>query len=165
MGSLNKACLIGNLGRDAELKYTPSGAAVATFSIATTETWTGKDGQKQEATEWHRCVLWGKQAESLAEYLQKGKQVYVEGQINTRKWEDKDGNTRYTTEIKVRQVVLLGGGGRGRDEQPSRNDDAGSQLPPVGPAAPQDVTDDDIPFAWLLPLLLPIAACSAVILA
>jgi len=113
MGSVNKVILVGNLGRDAELRYTPGGAAVATLNMATTEVWNDKAGQKQEKTEWHRVVLWGKSAESLAEYLTKGKQIYIEGRLQTRQWDDKDGNKRYTTEIRGDRVVLLGGGGGG----------------------------------------------------
>ena len=113
MGSVNKVILVGNLGRDAELRYTPGGAAVATLNMATTEVWNDKAGQRQEKTEWHRIVLWGKSAESLAEYLTKGKQIYVEGRLQTRQWDDKDGNKRYTTEIRGDRVVLLGGGGGG----------------------------------------------------
>ena len=112
MGSVNKVILVGNLGRDAELRYTPGGAAVATLNLATTEVWNDKQGQKQEKTEWHRIVLWGKQAESLQEYLVKGKQIYVEGRLQTRQWDDKDGNKRYTTEIKADRITLLGGGRR-----------------------------------------------------
>ena len=111
MGSVNKVILVGNLGRDAELRYTPGGAAVATINMATTEVWNDKAGQKQEKTEWHRVVLWGKSAESLTEYLTKGKQIYVEGRLQTRQWDDKDGNKRYTTEIRGDKIVLLGGGG------------------------------------------------------
>src|SRR5512132_3142007 len=114
MGSVNKVILVGNLGRDAELRYTPGGAAVATLNLATTEVWNDKSsGQKQEKTEWHRIVLWGKSAESLSEYLTKGKQIYVEGRLQTRKWQDKDGNDKYTTEIRGDRIVLLGGGGGG----------------------------------------------------
>ena len=130
MGSVNKVILVGNLGRDAELRYTPGGAAVATLNLATTEVWNDKDGQHQEKTEWHRIVLWGKQAESLQEYLTKGKQIYVEGRLQTRQWDDKDGNKRYTTEIKAdgsrcsaavavagaahRRIMDRGRGARGR---------------------------------------------------
>ena len=114
MGSVNKVILVGNLGRDAELRYTPGGAAVATLNLATTEVWNDKNQQRQEKTEWHRVVLWGKQAESLQEYLTKGKQIYVEGRLQTRQWDDKDGNKRYTTEIKADRITLLGGGGGGR---------------------------------------------------
>src|SRR5438477_4317631 len=113
MGSVNKVILVGNLGRDAELRYTPGGAAVATINMATTEVWNDKAGQRQEKTEWHRVVLWGKSAESLSEYLTKGKQIYVEGRLQTRQWDDKDGNKRYTTEIRGDRIVLLGGGGGG----------------------------------------------------
>ena len=116
MGSVNKVILVGNLGRDAELRYTPGGAAVATLNLATTETWNDKEGQRQEKTEWHRVILWGKQAETLNQYLQKGKQIYVEGRLQTRQWDDKDGNKRYTTEVRGDRVVLLssgsGGGGQ-----------------------------------------------------
>jgi single-strand DNA-binding protein len=109
MGSVNKVILVGNLGRDAELRYTSTGAAVASFTLATSEVWNDKQGQRQERTEWHRVVLWGKSAESLAEYLKKGKSVYVEGKLQTREWKDKDGNKRYTTEIRSERIVLLGG--------------------------------------------------------
>src|SRR2546421_47999 len=111
MGSVNKVILVGNLGRDAELRYTPGGAPVATLNLATTEVWNDKSsGQKQEKTEWHRIVLWGKSAESLSEYLTKGKQIYVEGRLQTRKWQDKGGHDKDSTEIRSRKIVLLGGG-------------------------------------------------------
>lgn len=141
MGTVNKVILVGNLGRDAELRYTPGGAAVATLSLATTEVWNDKGGQRQEKTEWHRVVLWGKQAETLNEYLMKGKQIYVEGRLQTREWNDKDGNKRYTTEIRGDRVVLLGGGG-GRREAAGRVPQESAE--PQEPAVP--VTDDDIPF-------------------
>lgn len=145
--SVNKCILVGNLGRDAELRYTPGGVAVATLNLATTEKWTDKSGAKQEKTEWHRIVVWGKTAESLAEYLTKGKQIYVEGKIETRQWEDKDGNKRYTTEIRSDRITLLGGGQR------SQGGGAGSSA---GADAPEpQPTDDDIPFAWLMPFVLP----------
>jgi single-strand DNA-binding protein len=146
MGSVNKVILVGNLGRDAELRYTPGGAAVATINMATTEVWNDKSGQRQEKTEWHRVILWGKTAESLTEYLTKGKQVYVEGKLQTRQWDDKDGNKRYTTEIKGDRVVLLGGGGGGgRGASADRSGgDMGSPAP--GPEASEPLTDDDIPF-------------------
>lgn len=153
---VNKVILVGNLGRDAELRYTPGGAAVSTFSVATTETWKDREGAKQERTEWHRVVLWGKAAEAVNEYLTKGKQVYVEGSLQTRKWEDKDGNERHTTEVKARELKLLGGGrGRGSDEagdqrrRPSRGNEAADDD--AGPMEP--ITDDDIPFVWLMPLI------------
>ena len=138
MGSVNKVILVGNLGRDAEVKVTASGQSVASFSIATTETWT-KDGEKKEKTEWHRIVLWGRQADTLQPYLTKGKQIYVEGRLETRQWE-KDGQKHYTTEVKADRIVLLGGG-RGGDRTER------SETPyadPMANAAP--ITDDDIPF-------------------
>jgi single-strand DNA-binding protein len=147
MGSVNKVILVGNLGRDAELRYTPGGSAVATLNMATTEVWNDKQGQKQEKTEWHRVILWGKQAESLQEYLTKGKQIYVEGRLQTRQWDDKDGNKRYTTEIKADRVTLLGGGsgraggGFGGSAERSSSPAAGPDDAPVEP-----ITDDDIPF-------------------
>jgi single-strand DNA-binding protein len=149
MGSVNKVILVGNLGRDAELRYTPGGAAVATLNLATTEVWNDRNNQRQEKTEWHRVVLWGKQAESLQEYLTKGKQIYVEGRLQTRQWDDKDGNKRYTTEIKCDRVTLLGGGGGGRGGGSESygggrsSGGGGGQMdePPVEP-----ITDDDIPF-------------------
>jgi len=145
MGSVNKVILVGNLGRDAELRYTPGGAAVATLNLATTEVWNDRNNQKQEKTEWHRVILWGKQAESLQEYLTKGKQIYIEGRLQTRQWDDKDGNKRYTTEIKADRVTLLGGGGRGAGgsamERGSAPTHAGGDEPPMEP-----ITEDDIPF-------------------
>src|SRR6516164_8039698 len=135
MGSVNKVILVGNLGRDAELRYTPAGAAVATINMATTEVWNDKSGQRQERTEWHRVVLWGKSAESLAEYLTKGKQIYVEGRLQTRQWDDKDGNKRYTTEIRGDRVVLLGSGGGGRAAGGDRPESSGPHPAPGGDAA------------------------------
>src|SRR4029077_4937128 len=111
MGSVNKVILVGNLGRDAEVRYTPGGAAVAKFSIATTEVWNDKAGQEQEHTEWHNIDLWGKQAESLSEYLVKGKQVYVEGRLQTDEYTDKDGVKRKSTKVRCERVVLLGSSG------------------------------------------------------
>ena len=156
MGSVNKVILVGNLGRDAELRYTPGGAPVATLNLATTEVWNDKtSGQKQEKTEWHRIVLWGKSAESLSEYLTKGKQIYVEGRLQTRKWQDKDGHDKYTTEIRGDRIVLLGGGGggggmagAGRTQQRSAGAGAasgGGDHEPMGEPI-TDLTDDDIPF-------------------
>lgn len=146
MGSVNKVILVGNLGRDAELRYTPGGAAVATLNLATTEVWNDRNNQRQEKTEWHRVVLWGKQAESLQEYLTKGKQIYVEGRLQTRQWDDKDGNKRYTTEIKADRITLLGGaggarGGGGMDRGGGSQMAGGMDEPPMEP-----ITDDDIPF-------------------
>lgn len=117
----NTAILIGNLGRDAEVKQTDKGT-VANFSIATSEKWTNKSGEKEERTEWHRIVLWGKVAENLGQYLTKGKQVAVEGSIQSRKWIDKDGNERTTVEIIARKLTLLGGGAPAqRENVPSRD--------------------------------------------
>ncbi len=147
MGSVNKVILVGNLGRDAELRYTPGGAPVATLNLATTEVWNDKGGQKQEKTEWHRVVLWGKSAESLSEYLVKGKQIYVEGRLQTRQWDDKDGNKRYTTEIRGDRIVLLGGGGGGGmgGQRRSTASAGGEHVEPMGEPV-TELTDDDIPF-------------------
>ncbi len=144
MGSVNKVILVGNLGRDAEVRVTPGGHSVASFSIATTENWT-KDGEKKEQTEWHRIVLWGKSADSLQPYLTKGKQIYVEGRLQTRQW-DKDGQKHYTTEVKADKIVLLGGGsgGRGGADRSSDRGDGGYSDPVGSEATP--ITDDDIPF-------------------
>jgi single-strand DNA-binding protein len=148
MGSVNKVILVGNLGRDAEKRYTPGGAAVATINMATTEVWNDKAGQKQEKTEWHRVVLWGKQAESLTDYLTKGKQIYVEGRLQTRQWDDKEGIKRYTTEIRADKIVLLGGGGGARGASVDRSGDmmGGHQPPGSAPESSEPLTDDDIPF-------------------
>ena len=144
MGSVNKVILVGNLGRDAELRYTPSGAAVAKFSLATTEVWNDKAGQRQERTEWHNIDLWGKQAESLSEYLVKGKQVYVEGRLQTDEYTDKEGNKRKSTKVRCDRVVLLSsGGGRGASA-PRAADEVGARGPTEPTAEP--ITDDDIPF-------------------
>ena len=146
MGSVNKVILVGNLGKDAELRVTASGSPVSTLNLATTETWRDKEsGDRKEKTEWHRIVLWGKQAESLQEYLVKGKQIYVEGRLQTRQWDDKDGNKRYTTEIKADRITLLGGGG-GRSGATDRSGSSGygGGAPDESPMAP--ITDDDIPF-------------------
>jgi single-strand DNA-binding protein len=147
MGSVNKVILVGNLGRDAELRYTPGGAAVATLNLATTEVFKDREGQKKEDTQWHRVILWGKTAESLQDYLTKGKQIYVEGKLQTRKWKDKDGNDKYTTEVRGDRVVLLSGGGGGRGEGGGGGsrvaDDPAQQAEPGGSV---ELTDDDIPF-------------------
>jgi single-strand DNA-binding protein len=143
MGSVNKVILVGNLGRDAEVRHTPGGQAVATLNLATTEQWNDREGQRQEKTEWHRVVLWGKPAESLQQYLVKGKQIYVEGRLQTRQWDDKDGNKRYTTEIKADRITLLGGGGGGGAARTTERSDFGGDAPPREPA---DIPEDDIPF-------------------
>ena len=147
MGSVNKAILVGNLGRDAEMRFTAGGTPVATVSLATTERFNDREGNKKEDTQWHRIVIWGKTAESLHEYLTKGKQIYVEGRIQTREWTDKEGKQAKTTEIRADRVVLLGsaGGGGGprptRDRQVDTGGDAGPDMAPID--APND---DDIPF-------------------
>jgi single-strand DNA-binding protein len=151
MGSVNKVILVGNLGRDAELRYTPGGAAVATLNLATTEVFKDREGQKKEDTQWHRIILWGKTAETLQDYLTKGKQIYVEGKLQTRKWKDKDGNDKYTTEVRGDRVVLLsggGGGGGGRGDsgggRTTSADEFSHGAEPAG--ASVELTDDDIPF-------------------
>ena len=141
---INKVILVGNLGRDAELKYTPSGKSVASFTLATTEKWRDPGGDMKESTEWHRCVLWGKPAESLQQYLVKGKQVYIEGRLQTRQWDDKDGNKRSTTEVNVREVKLLGGGGGGGGRSGMERGPSGGGVVDEPPMEP--MTDDDIPF-------------------
>jgi single-strand DNA-binding protein len=151
MGSVNKVILVGNLGRDAELRYTPGGAAVATLNLATTEVFKDREGQKKEDTQWHRVILWGKTAETLQDYLTKGKQIYVEGKLQTRKWKDKDGNDKYTTEIRGDRVVLLSGGGRGdgagRGEGGGgRPAAAADEFGHAEPGGSVELTDDDIPF-------------------
>jgi single-strand DNA-binding protein len=152
MGSVNKVILVGNLGRDAELRYTPGGAAVATLNLATTEVFKDREGQKKEDTQWHRVILWGKTAESLQDYLTKGKQIYVEGKLQTRKWKDKDGNDKYTTEVRGDRVVLLSGGARG--DSAGRGEGGGGRSTPAAaddfghaePGGSVELTDDDIPF-------------------
>ncbi len=150
MGSVNKVILVGNLGRDAEVRHTSGGTAVATLSLATTDVWTDKGGQRQEKTEWHRVVLWGKTAETLQEYLLKGRQIYVEGRLQTRQWDDRDGNKRYTTETRADRVVLLGGrGGGGGVSRGDDTDDPTLSSQPSGsnqPSEPSELTEDDIPF-------------------
>lgn len=133
--SLNKMIAIGRLGADPDLKYTPSGDAVCNFSIATTEKWKDKTGQKQERTEWIRCVAWRQQAELIAKYLTKGREVYVEGKLQTRSW-DKDGQKQYMTEVNVSNVVFLGSGKGGGQRDEATPDDAGGGgvfAPPTGP--------------------------------
>jgi single-strand DNA-binding protein len=161
MGSVNKVILVGNLGADPELKYTPSNRAVCNLSVATNEVWKDKSGQKQEKTEWHRVTVWGEQAENCSKFLTKGRMVYVEGKLQTRSWDDKDGKKRYSTEVVADRVVFLGGGagaengggggggrragggrpGWGEETQPppsEPSDGGGSGPPPAG--------DDEIPF-------------------
>jgi single-strand DNA-binding protein len=155
MGSVNKVILIGNLGADPELKYTPSNRPVCNLSLATNEVFKDKGGQRQERTEWHRVTVWGDQAENCNKYLAKGRTVYIEGRLQTRSWDDKEGKKRYSTEVVADRVVFLssggaeggarragGGGGRGWGDE--------NQAPPAAAAEP-DVggpppSDDDIPF-------------------
>jgi single-strand DNA-binding protein len=142
MASVNKVILIGNLGADPEMRSTPNGQQVVTLRLATNERWTTRDGQQNERTEWHRVVVWGKQAEICNEYLRKGRQVYIEGRIQTREWQDKEGQKRYTTEIVAQTVQMLGsrpggeGGGRGGE---------GVDDTYVGEPASSS-PDDDLPF-------------------
>ncbi|MFO1520302.1 MAG: single-stranded DNA-binding protein [bacterium] len=144
--SVNKVILIGNLGTDPEVRYTPSGSAVANFNIATNENWKGKDGQDQERTEWHKIVVWGKLAELCGEYLAKGRTVYVEGRLQTRSWDDKDGNKRYTTEIVANTIQFLGGPSGERGKGFSEGRPASSKPAMGGADAPPPPMDDDIPF-------------------
>ena len=141
MSSLNKVMLIGRLGKDPEVKFTSSGTAVCNFSLATSETFKDKSGEKQEKTEWHNVQLWQKLAEIAGEYLTKGSLVYIEGRLQTRKWQDKDGNDRYTTEIVGERMQMLGSkGDAGRSDRPA----PGSQSTAAENSSMPD--DDDIPF-------------------
>ena len=148
MGSVNKVIIVGNLGQNAEVRRTPGGASVSNFSVATTEVWNDKaSGERVERTEWHRVVLWGKQAETLEQYLTKGKQIYVEGRLQTRKWQDRDGHDRYTTEIRSDRIVLLGGRGGGGGGTDGGDYVSRAPSPGGGPApGPPELTEDDIPF-------------------
>ncbi len=137
---INKVFLIGRLGADPEIRYTPSGAEVATFRMATSEAWTNKNGEKEERTEWHRIVAWRGLAKICGEYLSKGKLVYIEGRLRTRNWEDRDGNKRTVTEIEATEMKMLGGPGEGA----KRAKDAGEEYP--AQAAPSMKEEDDIPF-------------------
>ena len=148
MASVNKVIIIGNLGRDPEVKYTQSNVPVANISVATTDSWKDKNtGEWQEKTEWHRVVLWRHLAERAERYLKKGKQVYVEGKLETRKWTDKEGNDRYTTEIIANQMMLLG-----RRDESEGESQGGAQKQAGGFDAPPPPTssgadeDDDLPF-------------------
>jgi single-strand DNA-binding protein len=164
MRSLNRVTLIGNLGADPELRHTPGGRPVATIRLATTEVWGGKDGQpQQEQTEWHRVVAWGRLAEIINEYLRKGRQVYIEGRIQTRQWQDQQGNKRFSTEIIAQNMVMLGGRGDGGPggggggtssgaRGPAKQDWGGPAEPDAadmgpGPGAPEFTEEDnDLPF-------------------
>ncbi|HZT71596.1 MAG TPA: single-stranded DNA-binding protein [Terriglobia bacterium] len=154
-GSVNKVILIGRVGRDPEVRYTPSGSPVATFSIATDESFKDRNGQQQQHTEWHRIVAWNKLAEICGEYLTKGKQVYIEGSIRSRQWEDQSGNKRTSYEIIARNMQMLGS--RADAERPTAAG-ASRPVPPQGPASEDrydagvepppegEITDEDIPF-------------------
>lgn len=142
MSSVNKVILIGNLGNDPEVRYTQGGSAVANFNMATNEVWNNKEGNREERTEWHRIVCWGRTAELVGEYLSKGRTVYVEGRLQTRDWEDKEGNKRYTTEVVAQSVKFLGGRGGDQGASSGAKSSGGKS---VQPAAPVEV-EDDIPF-------------------
>ncbi len=153
---VNKAIILGNLGQDPDVRSTNNGASVANITVATSESWTDKNtGQKVEKTEWHRVVFFGRLAEIVGEYLRKGSQVYIEGKLQTRKWQDKNGLDRYTTEIVGNEMQMLGsksgGGQRGYAGAPAapQTNSQGGQMPPQtapAPSAPMDDFDDDIPF-------------------
>ena len=147
MASVNKVILVGNLGRDPELRYIQSGQAVANFSLATSDRWRDKEGNNQERTEWHRIVVWGKSAENCAQYLQKGRSVYVEGRLQTREWEDKEGNKRQTTEVVAQAVQFLGGrGGAGGDSGGGPAGDSGSFGSGSGGGESSGPPPSDVPF-------------------
>jgi len=155
MASVNKVILIGNLGKDPEVRYLPSGDAVANISIATTETWKDKGGEKQEKTEWHRVSMFSKLAEIAGEYLKKGSQVYIEGRLETRKWTDKEGHERYTTEIRADRMQMLGSRSGGSERMAPPDDDAPPRSTTAAPAKKAagagkgggfDDLEDDIPF-------------------
>ena len=156
MASVNKVILIGNLGRDPETRYMPSGDAMVNLALATTDSWKDKGGEKQERTEWHRVVIFGKLAEIAAEYLKKGSQVYFEGSLKTRKWTNKEGQDQYTTEIVADKMQMLGGrGGSAKMDDDTGTVSAPRNARPAKPAAPPaasksssgfDDLDDDIPF-------------------
>lgn len=153
MASVNKVIIVGNLGKDPETRYAPSGDAVTNIVVATTETWKDKaSGEKREATEWHRVVFFGKLAEIAGQYLKKGSQVYLEGKLKTRKWQDKDGQDRFTTEINADEMKMLGSKGDGqqqegqRPQQTQQRPPANTQRQPQGPAGGFSDFEDSIPF-------------------
>ena len=150
MASINKVIIVGNLGADPETKYLPSGDAVTNIRVATTDTWKDKtSGEKKEATEWHRIAFFGRLAEVAGEYLKKGSQVYVEGSLRTRKWQDKDGQDRYTTEIMATEMKMLGsraGSGEPREAPPEPRAAEPRAAPAKKPAGKFDDLEDDIPF-------------------
>jgi len=141
---INKVILVGNLGADPETRYMPSGSAVTNLSVATSEQWKDKQsGEQKERTEWHKVAMFNRLAEIAAEYLRKGSQVYIEGKLRTRKWQDRDGNDRWTTEIIADEMQMLGGRGGGGGSAPMSSGSGTSSAPPQPPA---DEFDDDIPF-------------------
>lgn len=147
--SVNKVILVGRLGQAPEVRYTPGGAAVANFSVATNESWMDKQGQKQERTEWHRVVVWGKLAELCGQYLAKGRQVYLEGRLQTRQWQDKDGQTKYTTEVQAQTVQFLGGQtgqGAERGDFAQAAPSAGFEAAPAANFGAGAMSEEDIPF-------------------
>ena len=146
MASVNKAIIVGNLGKDPEVRFTQSGRAMARFSVATTESWMDKENGRQERTEWHNIVVWGKQVESCGQYLAKGRQVYIEGSIRNRSYDDKEGNKRYITEIVAQRVQFLGGSGGGgaRSGAASDEESGGGGFDDFGAGAIPP--DDDVPF-------------------
>jgi len=145
MAGVNKVILVGNLGRDPELRHTPQGQAVANFTMATSENWMGRDGQKQERTEWHRVVVWGKLAELCGKYLAKGRKAYIEGKLQTRSWDNKEGQKQYTTEIVANVVQFLdsAGAGAGAPSHGGGGDDPFGAPPDFGGG---NEASDDIPF-------------------
>ncbi len=145
MAAVNKAIILGNLGRDPEVRFTQSGRAVANFTVATTDTWFDQENGRQERTDWHNIVVWGKQAETCGQYLSKGRQVYVEGRIQTRSYDDRDGNKRYVTEIVAQRVQFLGGGG-GEGRSSGQYESGGASSGAGGYEAPPVPDDDDVPF-------------------
>lgn len=144
MASLNKVMLIGNLGRDPEVRYTTGGSPVANFTMATTDRWTDQSGERKERTEWHRIVVWGRQAEIAGEYLRKGRSVFVEGNLQTREWTDREGNKRYTTEVRAQRFQMLGrpGGGEASEGGPQRGGGEPKETEEPGGG----YEEDDIPF-------------------
>ena len=145
MSGVNKAILVGHLGADPEMRHTQSGTAVTSFRLATTERFKDRNGERQERTEWHRVVAWAKLAEICNTYLKKGKQVYVEGRIQTRQWEDQSGTTRYTTEIVANEMVMLGRAGDSSNDVPSQDFPSDVVAQPSGSGGGKS-DDDDLPF-------------------
>jgi len=146
MAGVNKVIIIGNLGKDPELRHTPQGQAVANFPIATSESWTDKNGQKQERTEWHRIVVWGKPAELAAKYLSKGRKAYIEGRLQTRAWDDKDGQKRYTTEIVAMSVQFLDSAGSRQEAGGGSQESDPFGAPPDFGGGSSSEGSDEIPF-------------------